>query len=94
MTSLDLEASRLLDRTGVCGARRGMLSQREMDTGRALDRQIGWTKRGDRYADCRIRTGLAFERHFCYAAGDCEWSSGESRLSNKITIQLDLSYTG
>ena len=67
MTSLDLEASRLLDRTGVCGARRGMLSKREKVTGRAFDRQIGSTKRGDRYADCRIRTGFAFDRHICYA---------------------------
>ena len=46
----------------------------------AFNRQIGSTKRGDRYADCRIRTGFAFDRHFCYATGDCEWSSGESRV--------------
>ncbi len=51
-----------------------------MDTGRALDRQIGSTKKGDRYADCRIRTRLAFDRHFCYATGDCEWSSGKLGL--------------
>ncbi len=56
MTAADPVASRLLDRTGVCGARRGRLSQREKVTGRAFDRQIGSTKRGDHYADCRIRT--------------------------------------
>ncbi len=39
------------------GARRGTLSQREKVTGQAFDRQIGSTKRGNRYADCRIRTG-------------------------------------
>ncbi len=48
--------------------------------GRVFDRQIGATKRGDRYADCRIRTGFAFDRHICYATGDREWSSGESRV--------------
>ncbi len=45
-----------------------------------FDRQIGSTKRGDRYADCRIRTGFAFDRHICYATGDRKWSSGESRI--------------
>ncbi len=39
---------------------------------------LGSTKRGDRYADCRIRTRFAFDCHFCYATGDREWSSGES----------------
>ncbi|MCZ6774479.1 MAG: hypothetical protein O7G83_21185, partial [Proteobacteria bacterium] len=39
------------------GARRGALSQCEKVTGRAFDRQIGSTKRGDRYADCQIRAG-------------------------------------
>lgn len=28
-------------------------------------------------------TGLAFDRHFCYAAGDREWSFGESRLMSR-----------
>ena len=64
----------------MCGV---MASQREMDTDQAFDRQIGSTKRGYRYADCRIRTGFAFDRHFCYAAGDREWSSGESRLMSR-----------
>ena len=64
MTAADPVASRLLDRTGVCGARRGTLSQREKVTGRIFDRQIGSTKRGDRYANCRIRTGFAFDRIF------------------------------
>ena len=65
----------------MCGARRGTLSQREKVTGRAFDRQIGSTKRGDRYADFRIRTGFSFDRHIRYATGDGKWSSGESRLS-------------
>ena len=64
----------------MCGARRGTLSQREKVTGRAFDRQIGSTKRGDRYANCRIRTGFSFDRPICYATGDRKWSSGESRL--------------
>ncbi len=80
MTGIDPEASRLLDRTGVCCAGRGTPSHREMVTGRAFDRQIGSTKRGDRYADCRIRTGFAFARHTCSATGDRKWSSGESRF--------------
>ncbi len=80
MTAADPVASGLLDGTGVCGARRGTLSQREKVTGRAFDRQIGSTKRGDRYADCRIRTGFAFDRHIFNATGDRKWSSGESRL--------------
>ena len=80
MTAADPVASRLLDRSGVCGARRGTLSQREKVTGRAFDRQIGSTKRGDRYADCRIRTGFALDSHSCFATVDREWSSGESRL--------------
>ena len=62
MTAADPDAFRLLDRTGVCGARLGTLSQREKVTGRAFDRPIGSTKRGDRYADCRIRIGFAFDR--------------------------------
>ena len=64
----------------MCGTRRGTLSQREKVTGRTIDRQIGSTKRGDRYADCRIGTGFAFDCHFGYATSDREWSSGESRL--------------
>ena len=48
------------------GARRGTLSQREKVAGRAFDRQIGSTKRGDRYADCRIRTEFDFDRDYCY----------------------------
>ena len=48
--------------------------------GRAFDRQIGSTKRGDRYADCRIRTGFVFDRPIFYATGDRKWSSGESRI--------------
>ena len=84
MTALDPVASRLLDRTGVCGARRGTLSQRETVTGRAFDRQIGSTNRGDRYADCRIRIKFAFNRHICYATGDRKWSSGESRLNRHV----------
>ncbi len=39
-------------------------------TGRVFDRQIGSTKRRDRHAACRIRTGFAFGRHACYATGD------------------------
>ena len=61
-------------------ARRGTLSQRDKVTGRAFDRQIGSTKRRDRYADCQIRTGIAFDRHIFYATGDRKWSSGEFRL--------------
>ncbi len=52
----------------------------EKVTGRAFDRQIGSTKRGDRYAAYRTRTGLAYNRQFCYATLNSEWSSGESRL--------------
>ncbi len=51
-------------------ARRGTISQHEKATGRAFDRQIGSTKRGDRTADRRIRTGFALDRHICYATGD------------------------
>ena len=65
----------------MCGARRGTLSQHEKVTGRAFDRQIGSTKRGDRYANCRIRTGFSFDRHIFYATGDRKWSSGESRMT-------------
>ncbi len=71
----------------MCGARRGTLSQREKVTGRAFDRQIGSAKRRDRYADCRIRTGFAFERHFCYTIDDRKWSSGESQFN---AIRWDL----
>ncbi len=52
MTAADPVASgvpdrtRLLDRTGVCGARRGTLPRREKATGRAFDRQIGSTMGG------------------------------------------------
>ncbi len=63
--------------------RRGAISQREKVTGRAFDRQIGSAKRGDCYADCRIRTGFTFDCHACYATGDRKWSSGESRLRSK-----------
>ena len=56
------------------------LPERKKIIGRAFDRQIDSTKRGDRYADCRIKTGFAFDRHSCYATNDREWSSGESRL--------------
>ncbi len=72
MTSLYLEASRLLDRTGVCGARRRTLSQREKVTGRAVDRQIGSTKRG-----IAMRTAglggekIPVDRHICYAYVGC-----------------------
>ncbi len=70
--------------SGHCARNRSVFpssapSQREKVTGRAFDRQIGSTMRGDRYADCRIRTGFAFDRHICYATGDRKWSSGESR---------------
>ena len=46
----------------------------------AFDHQVSSTKRGVRYADCRIRTGFAFDSHFCYATGDREWSSEKSRF--------------
>ena len=62
-------ASGLPNRTGVCGARRGTPSQREMDTGRAFDRQIGSTKRGDGYADCRIRV---MSRVLCQREGGAD----------------------
>ncbi len=39
-------------------------------TDRVFDRQIVLTKTGDRYADCRIRTEFALDRHICYATGD------------------------
>ena len=48
-------------------------------------REISSTKRGDRYADCRIRTGFVFDRPICYATGDRRWSSGESRLNSDET---------
>ncbi len=90
MTVADPVASRLLDRTGVCGAPRGTLSQRQKVTGRAFDRQIGSTKRGDRYADCRISTGFAFDRPICHATADRKWSSGESRLGVVFSILASL----
>ena len=80
-TAADPVASRLLDRTGVCGARRGTLSQRANATGRASDRQIGPTRRGDQYADCRIRTGFAVDHQIGYATGD----------ANDHPVILDLS---
>jgi hypothetical protein len=64
----------------MCGARRGTISQREKVTGRAFDRQIGSTKRRDRYADCRISTRTPFDRHFCYPTGDRKWLTRESRV--------------
>ncbi len=70
----------------MCRESGGALSQREKVTGRAFDRQIGSTKRGDRYADCRIRTGFALDRHCCYATGDREWSSGESRINSVFLV--------
>ena len=70
----------------MCCARRGALSQREKVTGRAFDRQIGSTKGEDRYADCRIRTGFALDRHICYATGDRKWPSGESRMIRETTF--------
>ena len=79
-TSLDLEAFRLLDRTGECGRCQGPLSQHEKVTDRAFDRQIGLTKREDGYADCRTRTGWTLDRHSCYATGDREWSFEDSRI--------------
>ncbi len=77
----------------MCGARRGTLSQREKVTGRAFDRQIGSTKRGDRYADFRIRTGFSFDRHIRYATGDGKWSSGESRF-NYVHADVDRATAG
>ena len=84
MTGVDPEAFRLFDGTGVRGAHRGTLSQREKVTSRVFDRQIGSTKRENRYADCRIRTGFAFDRHFGYATGDRKWSSGEPRSNENF----------
>ena len=84
MTAADPVASRSPDWTRVCGAGRGTLSQRELATGRAFDRQIGPTKKGDRYADCRIKIGFDVNRRTCYATRDREWSSGESRLGAVI----------
>jgi hypothetical protein len=55
-------------------------------TGRAFDRQIGSTKRGDRDANGRIKTGFAFDRHICYGTGDRKWSSGESRFKRAFLI--------
>ncbi len=52
--------------------------------GRIFDRPIGSTKRGDRYAGCRIKTGFAFDRQICYATRDRKWSSGESRLFARV----------
>ncbi len=80
MTAADPVASGLLDRSGVCGVLQDKLSQREKVTGRDFDRQIGATKRGDRYADYRIRTEFAFDCQFCYVTGGRKWSSGESRV--------------
>ncbi len=65
----------------VSGSRLGMLSQHEKVTGEAFDRQIGSTKGRHRYADSRIRTGSVFDRHNCYATGDCKWPAGKSRFN-------------
>ncbi len=62
---------------GVGGG--GSLRRAGRDPERRRFRQIGSTKRGDRYADCRIRTGFAFNRHICYVNGYRKRSSGESR---------------
>ena len=70
--------------SGVCAARRRTLSQREKVTGRASHRQIGSTKRGERYADCRIRTGFDVNRRYRYATGNREWSSRESWLNPEL----------
>ncbi len=73
----------------MCAARGAVRSHSAKKvTGRAFDRQIGSTKRGDRYTDCRIRTGFAFDRPICYATGDRKWSSGESRLSQRFECNL------
>ncbi len=82
MTAAHPVASRSPDRTGVCGAGRSAPSQCEKVPGRAFDRQIGPTRKGDRNADCRIRTGFDVNRRYCYATRDREWSSGKSRLSS------------
>ena len=47
-------ARRSLSPELLCGVRRRTLSQRERVIGRAFDRQIGSTKRGDHYGDYRI----------------------------------------
>ncbi len=47
--------------------------------------QLAHEVRSDRYADCRIRTGFAFDRHVCYATGDRKWSPGESRMIPPIS---------
>ena len=64
MTVAHPVARRSPDRIGVCGARRGTLLQREKVTDRALDRLLGSKKRGDPYAACRIRPGLALDPIF------------------------------
>ena len=40
---------------------------------------------GRSQADCRIRSGFAFDRHNCYATGDSKWLSGPSRLSSCLS---------
>ena len=80
MIAFDPESSRLLDRTGVCGARRGTLSKREKVTGRAFDRQIGSTKRGIAMQTAGSGPGSP-STHICYATGDRMWSSRESRIN-------------
>ena len=57
--------------------RHGPLSQHEKVTGRAFDRQIGSMKTGDRYADCRLKSGFAFDRLTRYTNSDRKWSSGK-----------------
>ncbi len=69
-------ASRSPDRKGVRYPGQDAPSTREKAIGRAFDCQIGPTKKGDRYADCRIRAGFDLDRHICYATSDREWSSG------------------
>ena len=87
MTAADPVASRLLDRTGVCGGRWGTLSRHEKVTGRAIARQIGPTGKGDRYADCWIRTGFDVNRRKCYTTRDRQCSSGNLGLETNSSLR-------
>lgn len=58
----------------MCGACRGMLSQREMVTGRvSIANQLD--EKGRSLCGLPDQDGLAFDRHFCYAIDDCEFAT-------------------
>ena len=78
------------DQAELVGPRAGYALTARKATGRAFDRQIGRTRKGDRYADCRIRTGFDVNRRYCYATRDREWSSGDRNVITQDLLSYNL----